>query len=56
MPSKTMRNIVTQVKKLRETMESILSPHQLEVKKSAHALSVLGFNLASDAAPPGHHV
>jgi len=55
MPSKTMRNIVTQVKKLRETMESILSSHQLEVRR-VHALSVLGFNLASDAAPPGHHV
>ena len=33
MPSKTMRNIVTQIKKLRETMETVLSEQQLEVCK-----------------------
>ena len=34
MPSKTMRNIVTQIKKLRDSMEAILSEQQLEVRQA----------------------
>ena len=45
MPSKTMRNIVGQVKKLRETMESILSQQQLEVSTTLYYQNMTILNI-----------
>lgn len=46
MPSKTMRNIVQQIKKLRETMETVLSEQQLEVCRRQY--TTILFNKQAD--------
>ena len=59
MPSKTMRNIVAQVKKLRETMAAILSEQQLEVLfrdvrrkfKDCLASKLADFGVSNDGGP-----
>lgn len=59
MPSKTMRNIVNQVKKLRETMDTILSEQQMEnlfidVRKrfkNCFAAKLAEFGVSNDGGP-----